>query len=1313
MKNEIYGKIGVCVVIIFFVVSTLSVGMVYSSETPSEKDFIVLVQKRGLNIESWSTSGIQVLADYDAFILVRTGDEGIDRLTVEGYSMEVLHNHDFVSLHSHSFNVKDGEPEIPANLRIGAYPDNGYYIVQFIGPIKTQWQEELVDTGVRLHEFRNRFNFIVEMERSTLERVKALDFINWVGIYQPAYKFHESMLNEVGIQEVEIHMFGTPDGIQGVYNMVDDGILHISADRVTARVSSEQIMELADLQEVKYILPFHSEHRFFNEHATWITETNIYENRKITDGGVIGKGQIITIMDSELYMVGGGHDMWSDPHWNPIGDTHRKVQANYVPFGSPGELGLGPYHGTHVVGTALGDIPSYEHYDMYDGNAIGARLIFQDIGMEGSLFAHPPPDMYYEAYGRSYYEGSLIHSNSWGDSPGSGYQIEAVTADTFIWDHKNYTILYAMGNYGPDHTSLTTQAEGKNVISVGGVQNFPNQEHMYLSSSRGYAQDGRIKPTILHVGHNVHSASRSTSLYQSRTGTSMATPGIAGQAAQVRQYYEDGWYPTGIADSRDGFDPSNALIRATLINGAVEINGDGAYLNDQRFPNGDQGFGRSLLDRVLYFEGDARKLIVFDSLNERVSLDTGESWSMEFVVPDQHIHDLEVTLVWSDYPGTPGANPAIVNDLDLELITPSRTKYVGNAYTGFNPGHSEADPTTNPWNGPRTDEWDGLNVEENILLLPHQVEHGTYAINVYAHQVPHGPQPFAVVITGDVISPIDTPGDPPEVFIHNPSGGEVFYPGDQAEITLTTTMGTDTITHVDTWYSIDSGNSWNILETDLDPWGTFEWDIPNYNSTHCVIYARAYDSVGRRGDDTSGTFTILGNPPLSPSRLDVELYGKHTLVLLDDFQDGDYSTDPNWTVYDGSWWVGDSGSHRWLEGQGQISTPSTQIFGRWEWDFQLASTSFGQSINFYLLQDQPEPDEITCSGYYVSVRSEGFGNGFIELYRSDSGVPDTLTSIKWTPNTNWYTLAVERDLGGMFTVYLNGYPIDTPVHDLNYMISTHTGLRQIGDNHRISEVRKSIELTTEHNKVNWRASIDDPAEVSHYNIYRSTDPSGIYSFVSSVTADGSLDYQYLDEFMGTYDDEIWWYIVRAVGKNGMEEQNDISVQEPFNINLYAGGPSDGWNFVSYNLEHITNNPEEILGSIAGSYERVMYYDASSGEWLSYMLGRAGIFNNLNTWDHSMGVWIKMTSDASLIISGGPIHSTDIDLYPGWNMVGLPSSTAGNHGLPAEVDKIGYFHGDADYNLAYDLSPGTFIFEPGKAYWIHNPTNETLAWIVDY
>lgn len=52
-------------------------------------------------------------------------------------------------------------------------------------------------------------------------------------------------------------------------------------------------------------------------------------------------------------------------------------------------------------------------------------------------------------------------------------------------------------------------------------------------------------------------------------GTSMSVPAVAGSAAIVRQYFEEGWYPYGISQSSEKLNPSGALVKAVLLNGEL------------------------------------------------------------------------------------------------------------------------------------------------------------------------------------------------------------------------------------------------------------------------------------------------------------------------------------------------------------------------------------------------------------------------------------------------------------------------------------------------------------------------------------------------------------------------------------------------------------------------------------------------------------------------------------------------------------------------------------------------------------------------
>ncbi|MFO7792184.1 MAG: S8 family serine peptidase [Candidatus Saliniplasma sp.] len=1537
MKEISSNRIWTILSVLLLLISVFAAVGIVSSRDTAEEETVMLVYKRDISTDALrSTDGLNVLAEYDEFVLVSANPESRNSLMEQGYIIEELEDRDEVNLNSYTFNVDDGIPDISDDLRIDSYPEGVKrpHIVQFMGPIMDDWQEELIDMGVTIHEYRHRYNLIVGIDSDTAQRVEELDFVNWVGIYHPAYKFDQKILEAEETLDLEINTFDTAD----TYNLAtkiarDLGEVSIIRDgHIFAQAEPDEIKTIADLPEVISIHRRVTDLEFLNYDATWVTQTNEYEDRRVTEEGVTGTGELVTVCDSELYTTDGGHEMWKDPDGNEFGDDHRKIQ-DYYSIG--GDLNDGQYHGSHVTGTVLGDAPTYESYDNQDGNAMGARLIHQDIGTsDGGL--ELPDDMYNDSWGASYDAGSRAHTNSWGGGTGTEYDGLAVTADEFIWDHKDYNILFAAGNDGDNRGSsehsISQQAEGKNVLTVGAVTNYDSQNTMASFSSRGYAEDGRIKPTLLHAGENIDSASRSADGYSDMSGTSMSTPGLAGQVAQVRHYYEGGWYPSGVENPGDGFNPSNALVRSTLINGAVEITGDGAYSHDEKFPNNDQGHGRSMLDRVMHFEGDERKLLVFDSEKEDIELNTGENWNMEFDVDDS-TQDLEVTLVWTDYPGASGSSPAIVNDLDLELDTPDGTRYVGNAFTGYDPGYSQPDPTSNPWNGPRSGEWDGLNVEENILLLPEEngVETGSYEITVSGHNVPESSQPFAVVVSGGVAEggSISAPSNPepvdgatgvttdlelsveveheegdsmdvsfydasddslihtdnnvesgarayadwtdlnpateytwyaiaddgsetstsntwtftteeegaPSIILNRPEGGETWYANENEDILWETEEADGSITGLDLEYSTDDGDSWSYISQGIDDTGIYDWDIPDEPTSEARVRATVHDTNGLSASDTSGVFEIVGMPPAPPENLQVQHYGSSEVE--EPGETGDYSFDV-WTTsftgpYDetvpvdvyyptddsGSPYPGITIGHGFTMDKSYFETwgeyyaswgyvtavPSLQYAGMFNSDHEKCAYELIATLQFLDEQngetDSPiegsvDVDNMGLTGFSLGAKASilasqydaSEGTNIIDVIAPMAAAiendPDPL------PDLDLIDIPVQLQVGendevappednselvydGLEDSPTQYFMIDGANHNqyadsdpssggigdgqaeisreeqhqiarkystsfFNYYLKEQSGYdeylygefadQDVSDGILVFNEYKNVDYNlledpegTEHNRLTWNASPDDPDEVSHYNVYRSENQDGSYELISSVDAEGSAEYSHLDENKGTADDIYWWYIVRSVGTNGVEEENINAVQEPgaeestFDVSLYTNEDADGWNFVSFNLIPSNNSLESILedqeSGISGSYEKVMYYDASADEWSSYVPSRADHYNDIDTWDHTMGVWIQMDVDDTLTVEGMEPTSTEITLNPGWNMVSYPSATANVGGTPEEVTIVGHFDASQNNNLAYDYDPDNFEFETGEGYYLYNDASEDVIWTVDY
>lgn len=142
----------------------------------------------------------------------------------------------------------------------------------------------------------------------------------------------------------------------------------------------------------------------------------------------------------------------------------------------------------------------------------------------------------------------------------------------------------------------------------------------------------------------------------------MATPLVAGCAAVVRE---------ALAKHHDNETPSAALVKAMLVNGAVDLSGQYVPTEAAATPNNAEGFGRVNLQRALARE-DGTELVLHDEGRE---LSTGDEEHFSLTIPAGG-RDLRVTLVWTDYPG-----PSLVNDLDLIVRVGTEERH-GNAAPG-------------------------------------------------------------------------------------------------------------------------------------------------------------------------------------------------------------------------------------------------------------------------------------------------------------------------------------------------------------------------------------------------------------------------------------------------------------------------------------------------------------------------------------------------------------------------------------------------------------------------------------------------------
>ena len=588
--------------------------------------------------------------------------------------------------------------------------------------------------GGRIYSYLPDYAFLVSLTGDAAARVAASSRVSWTGLYQPAYKISgDPQMREPGRKEMILLLFPDApleqtaaqarDAGAGILETYDNGINRM----IRAEIEPAALTAIARIGGVAWIelrrIP-----QVHNDRCQWVVQTWTNGNRRVWDMGIRGEGQIISNCDSGIRT---SHQQFYDAAvpltaWGDY-PNHRKVIAYWPTVSGPtvtfGDDGGNGWHGTHTNCTMAGD-DSPNAADARDGMAIQAKIYFMDGGGAFGAGIYVPPDLndlMIKPYNGNAPGSARIMSNSWGISNGGVYDVMSMTADQFMWSHPDFLPFFSNGNDGGPNT-VGSPATAKNVVSAGGTGNGTFANQIYGSTSRGPTDDGRLKPTICAPATLQSAYGQSDTGYVSYSGTSMASPAMAGATVLLRQYLTDGWYPTGapVAGNQVAA-PSAALLKAMAINSA-DPDVAGATV-----PDNNIGWGRIDDDQVLYFPGDARRLVLVDNTDGLLS---GEYVEYQIYVASNAL-PLKAAVVWTDYPGNPNAAVELVNDLNL-TATDGVATYKGNVYSG---GQSATGGAA-----------DGRNVEECVRRNTPTT--GIWTFRIEAANVPFGPQPFALVVTG-------------------------------------------------------------------------------------------------------------------------------------------------------------------------------------------------------------------------------------------------------------------------------------------------------------------------------------------------------------------------------------------------------------------------------------------------------------------------------------------------------------------------------------------------------------------------------------
>ncbi len=701
-------------------------------------------------LKQLAASGAVQLADYGAFSLWSvTGVQAANVINHPGVTARP--DFDAISLRGGiAINTDAGgsQPSLPDNLRQAAGPAPELWMAQFVGPIKDEWLAVLIEAGLEIVIYMPSNAYVVwgEAAHARLAQLASKNtFIQWTGAYHPGYRLAPSLQQAPANRDagdwvdVTVQFYrtaNTPASLERLLNL--GGAVRQSPENilvftnVTLQLPVGQLVEVAGWPDVFNVEPWVAP-ELLDEIQDQILTGNV-----INVGGVISpsapgylawltsKGFPTTPAQYPIVdIVDDGIDQGSasgvlEPDFHELGNLANPDRVAYIAncTGDPagdGEAGHGHLN-AGIVG-AYNNRAGSPHVDsagyrrglgLSPYGRIAGTKIFDNAGAY-DISACGNTDQGVVA--ASYTNGANFTSNSWGAPVGGAYNASAQAYDALTRDahtptpgNQQMLHIFAAGNDGPAVNTVGSPGTAKNLLAVGATENVRDQgisdgcgtsaandaDDIASFSSRGPANDGRVKPEIMAPGTHVQGpASKdpgyngtgvcgastgdqryypsSQITYTWSSGTSHSTPAIAGAASLAWNYYGRALNP--------GQTPSPAMLKALLINTTRYLNGSGT---GGTLPNNNQGWGDANLGTLT----DGTPFRLLDQA--LVFSDTGQSYVATGAVVST-TRPFRVSLIWSDAPGSTTGN-AYVNDLNL-VVSVGGVTYRGNVFSG---AHSAA-----------------------------------------------------------------------------------------------------------------------------------------------------------------------------------------------------------------------------------------------------------------------------------------------------------------------------------------------------------------------------------------------------------------------------------------------------------------------------------------------------------------------------------------------------------------------------------------------------------------------------------------------
>lgn len=584
-------------VLVFPIIAFFAASAYGSSSTPTVEYRVPTTYRAAVE-----AAGGKLLQDYGGFQLFEITPERVPAEVAAHLDAEEDSNG--IPLQSGRIETAVQGPAAMRTKSLGMFTGRRSYLVQFAGPVKPEWVEELKDSGARVVSYVPPNSYLVYIDAEGAKRLEASaaakSHIKWYGPFSKENKVTRASetsgsksLSAVALEHVYgVQLLIDPEANEATLALIEQakaGPVRRHSQvldylNVVVPLAAADVEELAARPDVISIRPY-AERKLACERQGQIVAGNLSGNLPTGPGyleWLASKGFTLEQFEASGFTV--------DISDSPI-DNGTTTPNHYALFRN-GNLSLGsrviynrleglPNRGSLTTGCDGHGTLNAHIVAGYDNNS--AFPFLDDSGFRyglgicpfvtvGSSIVFDPDDFTNPDYGdlqsRAYNNGARISNNSWGGATSGYYDMDAQSFDALVRDaqpprsafpapgNQEMVIVVAAGNEGPGTQTVNSPGSAKNVITVGaseGVQAIggadssgivdsqANSANDIVSfSSRGPCEDGRNKPDLVAPGTHI-----SGGVYQTASPSASGTADACFDGSGVSGGFGSSFFPFG------------------------------------------------------------------------------------------------------------------------------------------------------------------------------------------------------------------------------------------------------------------------------------------------------------------------------------------------------------------------------------------------------------------------------------------------------------------------------------------------------------------------------------------------------------------------------------------------------------------------------------------------------------------------------------------------------------------------------------------------------------------------------------------------